>query len=148
MLKKILVKGMLVHIFNLSTQEAETEESLWVWGQSGLYINSMLAKTYAIRPCLKIKWINKEIKETNRKTGNHRKYKPKNDISIPTYARNTPHHTHSHTEFVCICVIHICVYIYMHTHVNMHIIQNMCVFMYVICKTFASPHHKTKKMKS
>ena len=39
--------------FNLSTQEADTGRSLWVWGQPGLKNKFQDNQSYTEKPCLK-----------------------------------------------------------------------------------------------
>jgi hypothetical protein len=44
---------VVVHIFNLITQEAEAGESLWVWGQPGLQSKFQKSQGYTEKPWLK-----------------------------------------------------------------------------------------------
>lgn len=61
------------------------------------------------------------------------------------HMHKTDHTTHTHTQSLFACVVHIYLYIYMHTHVNMHILQNMCVLICIIYKTFASLNTRLRK---
>jgi outer membrane biosynthesis protein TonB len=47
--------GVVALAFDLSSQEAGAERSLWVWGQSGLYREIQNSQGYIGTPCLKTK---------------------------------------------------------------------------------------------
>jgi hypothetical protein len=43
---------VVVPTFNPRTQEAEADESLWIWGQSGLQSKFQDSQDYSEKPCL------------------------------------------------------------------------------------------------
>lgn len=47
---------MVAYPFIPSTPEAEVGQSLWVWGQSSLHMESQISQNYIVRP-----YINKHI---------------------------------------------------------------------------------------